>query len=83
MTYNLDVCRSCLPQKELSKELILKMAKMCFQLWEFPTLTDKCEHLKTYMSEPHLAGARKCSDCGMYFNPNMGGWVDAKYAKGF
>lgn len=42
-----------------------------------------CDHRKTRISEPHLAGARSCNDCGMYYNPNMGGWVDASKGKGF
>lgn len=29
-----------------------------------------CEHKNTIMWEPHLAGARKCKDCGMVYNPN-------------
>lgn len=34
----------------------------------------ECRHSRTEMWEPHLAGARKCKDCGMVYNPNMGGW---------
>lgn len=30
----------------------------------------ECEHKKTQIWEPHLAGARKCNDCGMVYNPN-------------
>lgn len=30
-----------------------------------------CEHKKTQIWEPHLAGARKCLDCGMVYNPNF------------
>lgn len=30
-----------------------------------------CQHQSTKIWEPHLAGARKCIDCGMVFNPNM------------
>lgn len=33
-----------------------------------------CLHKNTRISEPHLAGARECVDCGAYYNPNMGGW---------
>ena len=33
-----------------------------------------CQHKNTRISEPHLAGARECNDCGMYYNPNQGGW---------
>ena len=29
-----------------------------------------CAHRHTKMWEPHLAGARKCTDCEMVFNPN-------------
>ena len=29
-----------------------------------------CEHKNTQIWEPHLAGARKCKDCGMVYNPN-------------
>lgn len=29
-----------------------------------------CEHKQTKIWEPHLAGARKCIDCGMVYNPN-------------
>lgn len=29
-----------------------------------------CEHKKTEIWEPHLAGARKCLDCKMVYNPN-------------
>ena len=42
-----------------------------------------CDHRDTRISEPHLAGARSCNDCGMYYNPNMGGWVDASKGKDF
>jgi len=30
----------------------------------------KCQHLNTKISEPHLAGARRCIDCGWHYNPN-------------
>jgi len=30
----------------------------------------KCEHKNTVMWEPHLAGARKCNDCGWVKSPN-------------
>ncbi len=29
-----------------------------------------CEHRRTEIWEPHLAGARKCLDCKMVYNPN-------------
>lgn len=29
-----------------------------------------CNHNKTVIWEPHLAGARKCLDCKMVYNPN-------------
>lgn len=29
-----------------------------------------CAHKNTKIWEPHLAGARKCLDCGMVYNPN-------------
>ncbi len=29
-----------------------------------------CKHLQTKIWEPHLAGARKCLDCDMVYNPN-------------
>lgn len=29
-----------------------------------------CVHTNTQIWEPHLAGARKCKDCGMVYNPN-------------
>ncbi len=29
-----------------------------------------CEHKRTVIWEPHLAGARKCIDCEMVYNPN-------------
>lgn len=29
-----------------------------------------CEHKRTIIWEPHLAGARKCRDCGQVYNPN-------------
>lgn len=29
-----------------------------------------CEHKNNDICEPHLAGARKCNDCGMVYNPN-------------
>jgi hypothetical protein len=29
-----------------------------------------CQHAKTIIWEPHLAGARKCTDCHMVYNPN-------------
>lgn len=29
-----------------------------------------CKHKNTRMWEPHLAGARKCLDCEMVYNPN-------------
>jgi hypothetical protein len=35
----------------------------------------KCAHKNTVISEPHLAGARRCLDCNAYYNPNMGGWL--------
>lgn len=28
-----------------------------------------CEHKRTVIWEPHLAGARKCQDCGMVYGP--------------
>ncbi len=31
-----------------------------------------CQHKRTRMWEPHLAGARKCEDCGLVKNPNKG-----------
>jgi len=34
----------------------------------------KCKHENTIIWEPHLAVARKCTDCKMVYNPNMGGW---------
>ena len=30
----------------------------------------KCKHKNTIIWEPHLAGARKCIDCGWIYNPN-------------
>jgi len=30
----------------------------------------KCSHSNTKIWEPHLAGAKKCLDCGMVYNPN-------------
>jgi len=30
----------------------------------------ECKHERTQMWEPHLAGARKCLDCGWVKNPN-------------
>lgn len=30
-----------------------------------------CPHARTAIWEPHLAGARKCLDCGLVYNPNM------------
>ena len=35
-------------------------------------LNEECKHTNTIMWEPHLAGARKCMDCGRVRNPNMG-----------
>ncbi len=35
-----------------------------------PKTAEECQHLKQQMWEPHLAGARKCYDCGMVYNPN-------------
>lgn len=32
----------------------------------------ECKHDNTIMWEPHLAGARKCKDCGRIMNPNKG-----------
>lgn len=29
-----------------------------------------CDHKRTQIWEPHLAGARKCLDCLMVYNPN-------------
>jgi len=44
---------------------------------------EECTHKNTKIWEPHLAGARKCVDCGMvfnpnrrYFNPNASPWFD-------
>jgi len=42
---------------------------------------NRCEHKNTQMWEPHLAGARKCLDCGWVKSPNreyLGGelWFD-------
>lgn len=34
-------------------------------------MNEHCEHKRTVMWEPHLAGARKCTDCKMVYNPNM------------
>ncbi len=34
----------------------------------------KCEHKNTQIWEPHLAGARKCKDCGLVYNNNAGRW---------
>lgn len=34
-------------------------------------LKEICQHKNTRMWEPHLAGARKCNDCGWEYNPNM------------
>jgi len=31
---------------------------------------NKCSHENTKIWEPHLAGARKCIDCGWVYNPN-------------
>ncbi len=30
----------------------------------------QCAHVRTEIWEPHLAGARKCLDCGQVYNPN-------------
>lgn len=30
----------------------------------------ECKHQRTQIWEPHLAGARKCLDCNMVYNPN-------------
>lgn len=35
-----------------------------------PTEPRECPHLDTQIWEPHLAGARKCLECGMVYNPN-------------
>lgn len=40
-----------------------------------------CEHKRSIICEPHLAGARKCLDCGWVKSPNrqyLGGelWFD-------
>ena len=35
------------------------------------TKTNTCTHTKTEMWEQHLAGARRCIDCKMVYNPNM------------
>lgn len=34
----------------------------------------ECQHEKTRMWEPHLAGARKCLDCGLVYNKNINKW---------
>lgn len=34
------------------------------------TIPNLCRHEKTVMTEPHLAGARKCLGCGAIYNPN-------------
>ena len=31
----------------------------------------KCSHKNSSIWEPHLAGARKCNDCGYEYNPNI------------
>jgi len=31
---------------------------------------NNCKHTNTKIWEPHLAGARKCSDCGWVKSPN-------------
>jgi hypothetical protein len=33
-------------------------------------LGEECKHERTQIWEPHLAGARKCLNCGMIYNPN-------------
>lgn len=33
-------------------------------------LPKECQHKNTIIWEPHLAGARKCVDCEMIYNPN-------------
>lgn len=35
-------------------------------------MSKDCLHINTKIWEPHLAGARKCIDCGMVYNPNRG-----------
>lgn len=34
----------------------------------------KCQHTNTKIWEPHLAGARKCLDCELVWNNNVGEW---------
>lgn len=41
------------------------------QLTGSPSELARCEHKRTKIWEPHLAGARKCLDCDMVYNPNM------------
>lgn len=33
-------------------------------------MNENCSHKNTQIWEPHLAGARKCKDCGWVKNPN-------------
>lgn len=35
-----------------------------------PREAPQCKHTNTVICEPHLAGARRCIDCGMVYNPN-------------
>jgi hypothetical protein len=35
-----------------------------------PDVKAHCNHTRTKIWEPHLAGARKCLDCDMVYNPN-------------
>lgn len=40
--------------------------KAGLELW----FKKECQHKNTQIWEPHLAGARKCLDCDMVYNPN-------------
>lgn len=46
---------------------ILKLKKEIEMLKQ---LKKDCKHDNHQIWEPHLAGARKCLDCGMVYNPN-------------
>lgn len=42
--------------------------------WARRLVEKECQHKRSSISEPHLAGARTCSDCGAYKSSASGEW---------